>query len=73
MPGWIAVALYLLDLTIKIVALGLIPKNRRPSSGMAWLLLILIIPFVGIVIFLVMGRTRLGRNGATSSRRRSTR
>ncbi len=61
MPGWIAAALFLLDLTIKIVALGLVPKNRRPSSGMAWLLLIYIIPFVGIVVFLIMGRTRLGQ------------
>ena len=61
MPGWIAAALFLLDLTIKIVALGLVPKNRRPSSGMAWLLLIYIIPFVGFVVFLIMGRTRLGQ------------
>ena len=61
MAGWIATALYLLDLTMKVVALGVVPKNRRPSSGMAWLLVILMIPFLGIVIFLVLGRTRLGR------------
>ena len=61
MAGWIATALYLLDLAIKMIALGVVPKNRRPSSGMAWLLLILMIPFVGFVIFLVLGRTRLGR------------
>ena len=28
---------------------------------MAWLLLILLVPFLGIVIFLVLGQTRLGR------------
>ncbi len=61
MSGWIATALFLIDLTVKVLALGLVPKNRRPSSGMAWLLLIFIVPFVGIVIFLVMGRTELGR------------
>ncbi len=61
MAGWIATALYLLDLTIKVVALGFVPKNRRPSSGMAWLLLIFIIPFVGLLIFLLLGRTRLER------------
>ena len=53
--GWIATALFLIDMTVKVLALGLVPKNRRPSSGMAWLLLIFIIPFVGIVIFLVLG------------------
>ena len=61
MAPWIATALYLLDLTIKVVALGVVPRNRRPSSGMAWLLVIMVIPFLGLVIFLMLGRTRLGR------------
>jgi cardiolipin synthase A/B len=61
MAAWVGIALYLLDLTIKVIALGVIPKNRRPSSGMAWLLLIMIIPFIGFLIFLVLGRTKLER------------
>ncbi len=60
MAGWLATA-YLVDFTIKVIALGVVPKDRRPSSGMAWLLLIMFIPFVGFVIFLVLGRTRLER------------
>ena len=61
MAAWIVTALFLLDLAIKVVALGVVPSNRRPSSGMAWLLLILAVPFIGVVIFLVFGRTRLER------------
>jgi cardiolipin synthase len=61
MAPWIATALYLIDLALKIFALGFVPKNRRPSSGMAWLLLILVIPLLGWVIFLVLGRTHLER------------
>jgi cardiolipin synthase len=61
MAPWIATAVYLLDLALKIFALGFVPKNRRPSSGMAWLLLILAIPLFGWVIFLVLGRTHLER------------
>jgi cardiolipin synthase len=61
MAAWIASALYLLDLALKVIALGVVPKNRRPSSGMAWLLLILVLPLFGWVIFLVLGRTKLGR------------
>src|SRR3954447_1466793 len=57
--SFLAAALYLADLAIKIVALGVIPANRRPSTGMAWLLLILIIPFVGFLVFLLLGSTRL--------------
>jgi cardiolipin synthase len=61
MAPWIATAVYLIDLGLKIFALGFVPKNRRPSSGMAWLLLILAIPLLGWVIFLVLGRTHLER------------
>ena len=61
MAPWIATALYLLDLAIKLFALGFVPKNRRPSSGMAWLLVIMLIPLLGFVIFLCLGQTRIGR------------
>ncbi|WP_235736288.1 cardiolipin synthase [Nocardioides alcanivorans] len=55
---WTVVALQII---LRIVALGVIPGNRKPSSGMAWLLLILIEPFIGFTIFLLLGRTNLGR------------
>lgn len=61
MAPWIATAVYLLDLTLKVIALGFVPRNRRPSSGMAWLLLIVVVPLFGWVIFLVLGRTKLER------------
>ena len=61
MAPWIATGLLLLDYAIKVVALGVVPRNRRPSSGMAWLLLILVIPIIGFAVFLLMGRTRLER------------
>jgi cardiolipin synthase A/B len=38
---FLTVAICLLDLAIKVVALGLVPEGRRPSSATAWLLLIL--------------------------------
>lgn len=61
MTGWIATAVLLLDYVIKVIALGVVPRNRRPSSGMAWLLLIVIVPYLGFAIFLILGRTRLER------------
>ena len=51
----LTVALYLLDLAIKVVALGLVPEGRRPSSASAWLLLILFLPIVGLLAFLLIG------------------
>jgi cardiolipin synthase A/B len=41
--------------------LGIIPHNRKPSSAMAWLLLVFLIPFLGFAVFLVLGRTEIGR------------
>ena len=54
-------ALVVLDYVIKFLALGVLPNNKKPSSAMAWLILILIVPLAGFVVFLVLGRTSLGR------------
>lgn len=46
-------AIYLLDLMIKVVPLGLVPEGRRPSSATAWLLLIMFLPIhrpVGVLV-----------------------
>lgn len=50
-----------LGMVLRLIALGVIPGNRKPSTGMAWLLLILFEPFSGFALFTVLGQTRLGR------------
>ncbi len=50
-----------LEIGLRIAALGIIPGGRRPSTGMAWLLLIMIEPILGFTIFFFFGSTRLGR------------
>jgi cardiolipin synthase A/B len=47
--------LLVLDYAIKIVAIGVVPENRRPSSSQAWLLLILLLPGLGLPLFLLVG------------------
>ena len=47
----VALAIFLINL----IALGLVPERRRPSSAMAWLLLILFLPVFGILLFLLIG------------------
>ncbi|HEX5916295.1 MAG TPA: cardiolipin synthase [Nocardioides sp.] len=51
----------LADYVIKILAIGVLPSNRKPSSAMAWLILILIVPLAGFAVFLLLGRTSLGK------------
>jgi cardiolipin synthase len=68
LPNWsfatgtvIGVVLYVAWVAIAVAALGIIPGNRKPSTGMAWLLLVLIAPFVGFLIFLLFGSPRIER------------
>lgn len=58
----IGAALALASVLVKIAALGVIPANRRPSSGMAWLLAVLLSPLLGLIAFAFFGNTRLGRD-----------
>jgi len=46
---------------ICLVLLFIIPRNRKPSSATAWLLLMYIVPVVGIIIFLLIGSPKLSK------------
>lgn len=61
LPEWILVILGSLDLVLKIIALGWIPHQRRPSVALAWLLAIFLVPYAGLVLFVIIGSTRLPR------------
>lgn len=58
---WWQVALIVLDYSFKFVALGWVPADRRPTSAMAWLLAIFLIPFVGLLLFFLMGSPYINR------------
>ncbi|HET8879708.1 MAG TPA: phospholipase D-like domain-containing protein, partial [Arthrobacter sp.] len=61
LPSWAILILTLIDLGIRVMALGIIPGNRRPTTAMAWLLIIFFVPAVGVVLFLLFGNFRLSR------------
>ena len=55
----IAALLVAVDLVVRIVAIIIVPRNRRPTAGMAWLLAIFFIPYIGILFFLLIGNPKL--------------
>ena len=55
---WVFVVLAF-DITVRITAIIVIPRNRRPTAAMAWLLAIYFIPIIGILLFLLIGNPRL--------------
>jgi cardiolipin synthase len=57
----ILVAAIVVDAGVRIGALIVVPRNRRPQTAVAWLLAIYFIPYIGLLVFLVLGRARLPR------------
>jgi cardiolipin synthase len=67
MPDWVTTSavigalLVVAQVTVYVLALGVIPGGRKPSTGMAWLILILAVPLLGFLAFLLFGSTRVER------------
>ncbi|MBC7442807.1 MAG: cardiolipin synthase [Ramlibacter sp.] len=59
MPVLIVVLAALVDLAIRIAAIIVIPRNRKPTAAMAWLLAIFFIPYIGVLFFLLLGSSKL--------------
>lgn len=58
---WWLVLVFVTDLAIRVAAIIIVPRNRRPTAAMAWLLAIYFIPIVGVFLFLLIGNPRLPR------------
>ncbi len=69
--SWLVITLFVVDLVVRIAAIIIVPRNRRPTAAMAWLLAIYFIPFVGVFLFLLIGNPGC-RASAVASRPRST-
>jgi cardiolipin synthase len=64
--NWILTALlFITDFTIRIgLSLRVIMRKRAASVSLAWLVVILLLPFAGAIIYLLFGENRLGENRA---------
>lgn len=49
----------LLDVIIRLAAIIIVPRNRRPSSAMAWLTAIFFVPYLGALLYLLVGSSKL--------------
>ncbi len=52
-------AAVLAQIVIAITSLVVVPRNRRPQTALAWLLLIYTLPIIGFLLFLLLGSRRL--------------
>ena len=59
---WILLIVYVAIVILTMVKV--LMDNRQPTKTMAWLLVLLFIPFIGIIIYFFFGQnTRKERNG----------
>jgi cardiolipin synthase A/B len=58
----VAGILVAIDVVVRVVAVIVVPRNRRPTAGMAWLLAIFFIPFLGVFFFLLIGNPKLPKH-----------
>ncbi|MBX3091603.1 MAG: cardiolipin synthase [Cryobacterium sp.] len=56
---WVSAILIAIDFVVRVVSIVLIPRNRRPQTAMAWLLAIFFLPYIGIILFLILGSRHL--------------
>jgi cardiolipin synthase len=59
--NWLGITALVLDFIIRVIAVIVVPRNRRPTAGMAWLLAIFLIPYLGVIVFLLIGNPKLPR------------
>jgi cardiolipin synthase len=53
---------------IPVVMLFIVPTNRKPSSANAWLLLMFMLPYLGLIIFLLLGSPKLSKRRLAQQR-----
>ena len=63
LPGWgiLTAIAYAGSWLIVIGSLFIIPRNRRPGSATAWLLLMVLLPYVGLPLYWLIGSPKLSR------------
>ena len=55
----VGIIILLIDWIIRIAFIFYVPRGRKPTAAMAWLLAILIIPIFGALLFLIIGSPKL--------------
>jgi cardiolipin synthase len=58
----IVILAFVVDFVIRVIAIIVVPRNRRPTSATAWLLAIFFIPYIGVAFFLLIGSYKLPKS-----------
>jgi cardiolipin synthase A/B len=59
--GFWATLLVVSDWTIRLIMLPIVPTRRSPEAAKGWLLFIFFLPWLGLLLYLLIGRPRVPR------------
>ena len=51
----VGIVTFVVDFVVRVLAVIYVPRNRRPQTALAWLLAIFLVPYVGVILFLLAG------------------
>jgi cardiolipin synthase len=55
LPFAILILAILIDFTVRVLSVIYVPRDRRPQTATAWLLAIFFLPYIGILLFWLIG------------------
>ena len=55
LPLAILILAILIDFTVRVLSVIYVPRDRRPQTATAWLLAIFFLPYIGILLFWLIG------------------
>ena len=68
-PEWIAYLAYILDLTIRIgLSVRILMRGNTVGVTFAWMTIVLAVPYLGALLYLLIGELRLGERRLTRAR-----
>lgn len=58
----VVTAIFIFEWLVRIVAIFIVPRGRKPTSATAWLMLIMLFPTLGMILFALIGDPKLPKN-----------
>ena len=62
--GWLAISVIVGEFVVKfaLIIMILIKRgDKKPSAPLTWIVLILAVPILGVIAYLLVGETRIGK------------
>lgn len=61
LPSWFPAAAFITDWTLRLSLAAVVVMRRRPvNASLAWLVVLIFLPIVGVIAYIMVGESRLG-------------